>query len=287
MSRSRPIHRARALRIAALLSALLSAGCSASSSAPTDAAATPDVAPDAVSADTSADVVSADAPVDGAAMARCTATTVPCQDESIQSLGLFDTVNAAAITQVSADNGVFVHEVDATGGGMTPTRAYVYARFTADGLEKVSISDEDALTSLDWDVAFRRFIIRVNSGVSGPSCVQAARTAPGTTFDALTAVPATLSYRTEAYLTPSCDLVPDGSGLGSPSTALSSFWTYSGCVHMSGNVYVVRLRDGRAVKLQVLSYYSPTAQAQCDAMDTLPATSGAGHVRVRWAPLGG
>ncbi len=276
-------HARRPLGPVALCALLASMGCgsNAGGPAPGDAA----VSGDAPMADASdaAPEAAADAPP----AARCMATTVPCQDESIQRLGLFDTVNPATVTQVSMEDGVFVHEVDATGGGMTPTRSFVYARFTPTGLEKVNLSDEDALTSLDWDIAFRRFIIRVNSGVSGPSCVQAARTAPRTDFGALSEVPSGLTYRTEEYLTPSCDLVPDGSGLGSPSTALSSFWTYSGCVHMSGNVYVVRLRDGRAVKLQVLSYYSPAAQQQCDDMDSLPTPSGAGHVRIRWAPLGG
>ena len=35
-------------------------------------------------------------------------------------------------------------------------------------------------------------------------------------------------------------LVPDGSGLGSPGTALQSFWKYTMCLQMSGNVYVLR-----------------------------------------------
>ena len=85
---------------------------------------------------------------------------------------------------------------------------------------KVDLSDEDAFTSLDWDVAFRRFIIRVNSGVSGPSCVDAARTAPRTDFDALTMVPPTLTYRTEEYVTPPRARSSRRQRPGSPSTAL-------------------------------------------------------------------
>ncbi|MFO0606097.1 MAG: HmuY family protein [Polyangiales bacterium] len=274
------------LRTIALLCTGLACSSAGGSTPQGDASVAADVAPDSA-ADASPDV-SPDVAPDAAPAARCMATTVQCQDESIQRLGLFDRVNTVAtIRQESAEGGVFVHNVDATGGGMTPTRAYVYARFTDEGLVKVDLSDEDAFTSLDWDVAFRRFIIRVNSGVSGPSCVDAARTAPRTDFDALTAVPPGLTYRTEEYVTPpSCEIVPDGSGLGSPSTALSSFWTYSGCVHMSGNVYVIRLRSGRSVKFKVLSYYSPAAQEQCNTSDSLPSPSGAGFLRVQWAFLG-
>lgn len=264
--------------------ALALAGCGDSTGgSPSDAAVTTDTSADAAAdapADTAADVsVDAEAP-------RCSSTPPECQDQSIQGLGFFDTPNTAAITEESAEGGVFVSAIDATGGGMTPTRSYIYARFTPTGMARVNISDEQSLRSLDWDIAFRRFIVRLNSGVSGPSCVDGARTAPSTTFDALTAVPASLTFRTEQYFTPpTCDLVPDGSGLGSPSTALSSFWRYAGCVHMTGNVYVVRLRDGRSVKLQVLSYYNEAAQAQCDDSDTIPTPSGAGHMRVRWAFL--
>lgn len=265
---------------ALLACALVFAGCGTDSgNAPQDAATATDV-----SADTSTDAP-ADTAVD-ATPPRCSSTAPQCQDQSIQALGFFDTPNTATVSEESSDNGVFVSAIDATGGGMTPTRSYVYARFTPTGMARVNISDEQSLRSLEWDVAFRRFIVRLNSGVSGPSCVEGARTAPGTTFDALTATPSNLTFRTEQYFTPpTCDLVPDGSGLGSPSTALSSFWRYAGCVHMTGNVYVVRLRDGRAVKLQMLSYYSEAAQQQCDTADTIPSPSGAGHMRVRWSFL--
>ena len=54
---------------------------------------------------------------------------------------------------------------------------------------------------------------------------------------------------------------------------------------MTGNVYVVQLADGRHVKLQVASYYSPAAQTQCDTQGTLPGVTGSGNVRIRWAYL--
>ncbi|MFN7698362.1 MAG: HmuY family protein [Deltaproteobacteria bacterium] len=221
-----------------------------------------------------------------AAAAACVPVDPQCQDPSISMLDLFDTVSPASITEEGTTEGEFLSRVDATGGGTMPSQSYVYARFTEAGLEKVAISDEDALSSTDWDIAFRRFIIRLNSGVSGPSCVEAARTAPATTFDGLASVPEGLSYRTEGYFTEgSCDLVPDGSGLGSPATALSSYWTYPGCVSMTRNVYVVRPASGRHVKLQVVGYYPLENQEMCDTMSRVPMPSGGGQIRVRWAFL--
>jgi hypothetical protein len=85
---------------------------------------------------------------------------------------------------------------------------------------------------------------------------------------------------------PACALVSDGSGLpGSPGVALQSFWEYPGCVKMTGNVYVVSLADGRHVKLQVLSYYSPANQLLCDTESRVNMPSGSGALRIKWAFL--
>ncbi len=224
-----------------------------------------------------------DAATDGG-NATCGAP-VMCIDQSISMLDLFDTASPSAITEEGTTAGEFTTLVDATGGGFMPSQSFVYAKFTEAGLTKVAIDDEAAFESSDWDIAFRRYVVRLNSGVSGPSCVQGARTAPGTTFDALASVPTTLTYHVEEYFTSTCEFVPDGSGIGAPGSVLSSFWTYPGCVAMSGYVYVVALADGRHVKLQVLSYYSPAAQASCDTSATVPMPSGAGSIRVRWAFL--
>jgi hypothetical protein len=106
-----------------------------------------------------------------------------------------------------------------------------------------------------------------------------------TDFEALESAPEDLAYRTEEYFTDDCDLVPDGSGIGAPGTALASFWSYAGCVAMTGNVYVLDLGDGSAVKLEVLAYYSPEAQEICNETNEVPMPSGAGNVRIRWAFL--
>jgi hypothetical protein len=230
----------------------------------------------------------------GMQMQRCEpAAMVECVDAQITDLNLFDTPSPDGVTNEPLDEG-FRSVIDATGGVMfgggppVPTQSYVYLRFTESGLEKVELSDEEAFESADWDIAARRFIVRLNSGVSGPSCVQIARTAPDTEFGALTEVPDGLDYRTEEYYsTGDCTIVSDGSGIGAPGTALGSYWTYRGCVEMTGNVYVVELADGRSVKLEVESYYSPDVQEFCDANGRLPedTPSGSGRVQLRWAFL--
>lgn len=224
----------------------------------------------------------------GGAPAACEPAKVACSDEIILGMNLQTDIAPGKIQNTAEATGGFLSKIDATAGGFgaQDPDSYVHARFTDMGLEKVDISDQASLDSMDWDVAFRRFVIRVNSGSSGPSCVTAARV-PGTVaFDDYTAAADSLMYKPDVYFTESCELIPDGSGLGSPATVLSSFWNYPGCVQMTDHVYVVALRDGRKVKLAVQSYYSDAAQAQCDACTMncsgLPL-SGSANIQLRWA----
>jgi hypothetical protein len=232
--------------------------------------------------------VTGDAGNDAGTPAECAPSEVTCVDQSITMLDLFDTVAPGVITEEGTTAGEFSTHIDATAGvmpgGTMPTQGFVYARFTDTGLEKVDISDEDAFASTDWDIAFRRYVIRLNSGVSGPSCVTGARTAPGTLFADLTAVPEGLTQRVEEYFGASCEYVTTD-GVGSPSTALSSYYEYASCLQMNDNVYVVTRADGRHVKLEMLSYYTPENQTMCNETGAFTPPSGAGNMRIRWAFL--
>ncbi len=225
----------------------------------------------------------ADSGVADAGVQACGATPVTCSDQAQMELAYKSNLATGAITEESTTAGEFTTFIDASAGGLNPTMSFVYARFTATGLERVDVSDTQAETDATWDIAFRRYFIRLNSGVSGPSCVQGARTAVGTTFEDVTTVDANLNFSNERYFTESCVKVDDGSGLGGPAMVLSGFWSYPGCVRMTGNVYVVKLADGRHVKLEVKSYYSLANQTTCQASNTISTPSGAGSIRIRWA----
>ena len=227
----------------------------------------------------------------GGSAAGCSEPTeVACADAIILAMNL-KTEAAPGLIANEADGTGWRSTIDATAGGFNAPdpHAYVYGRFTENGLEKVAISDEQSLDSMDWDIAFRRYIIRINSADSGPSCVTAARTIPGsTTYEALEEVPDGLKYFTDDYFTDdSCELKPDGSGLpDSPATALSSYWVYpTMCVAMTGNVFVVALKDGRRLKLIVDAYYKTLAgQEQCNNTGSSGGTPGA-WMQMRWAFL--
>jgi len=222
---------------------------------------------------------------DDAGVPRCGMTAVPCQDESVMLLPLKMTVNPDGVVEEGTVPGDFISRIDARAGGSNPQDSFLYFSFGNQGLVKKAISDEQSLVSMDWDFALRRYVLRLNSGVSGPSCVEGARTAPGTDFATLTVTPPNLMWRTEEYFTPPtppatmCTEVGHPSGL-SVSTALSSWWTYMSCVQTTSNVYVVRTREGRYVKLQVLSYYRPADQITCN--NTGVMGQDAAIVRMRW-----
>jgi hypothetical protein len=175
----------------------------------------------------------------------------------------------------------FVSVVDATAGGFPPSRPYTYVKLRDDGMQMVDVTDADAFASMDWDLAFRRYIIRLNSGVSGPSCVAATMLPVGTLFDDVVVVPDDAIFDEEAYFNESCTLIEDHSGIRSPGTVLQHTWEYPGCVKMTHNVYIVRLATGRSVKLEQLAFYDH--QDVCDVDGTFENYGG--HVRIKWAWL--
>ncbi len=219
-------------------------------------------------------------------MPVCTMPTlpIPCEDTVVQQMDLKNNIAPGLITDAPDGSG-FLSTIDAKAGGFMYTDSYVYAKFTDKGLVKVDLSDEDSIGSMDWDLAFRRFVIRINSGNSGPSCVSAARLKTGAVYDDLMAAPADALFNLDEYFSATCEVIPDGSGLGSPATALSGYWTYASCVQMSGNVYVVQKANGELVKLTVTDYYDPMFQEQCNTTGSVPMGTPGATIRMRWAFL--
>jgi hypothetical protein len=216
----------------------------------------------------------------------CQRTPVDCSDQSIMSIDLKSNV-AAGLVMNAADGAGWRSTIDSRGGGLTPTESYVYAKFTPTGLVKLDISDMTALDSMDWDIAFRRFIIRINSGDSGPGCVVAQGFASGS-YDGISAVPSNFTGGADDFLTraPMCTFVDDGSGLTtSPRTALASFYAYTSCVSMTNVPFVVQTMDGRHVKLVINTYYSTEAgQTSCNTSGS-PSGAVGGTIRARWQYL--
>jgi hypothetical protein len=231
--------------------------------------------------------------MDAGVQPRCGKTSVTCSDQVIQRLNLFTTPNSTPNALVDAIDGLgFITEVNSTagavGGQINPTQSFVYAKFTPNGLEQVNLSDTAALDSLDWDIAFRRFIVRLNGGDSGPSCVQAA-IVESTPYEQVTAAPANPSWQRDDYLSDDCMMFrDDGFGLGTPPlTALTPYYNYAGCVKMTNRTFIIRTRLGKDVKFTVQRYYQNEAgQMICETMSRAPGASApGGYLKIRWQLL--
>lgn len=221
--------------------------------------------------------------------AGCEETTpVTCEEELVQALNLqAGEVSPQSFTNRVGDESIEV-DVDATAGGLVadPRQSYLYARFTADGLEKVALNDVEALASADWDIAFHRYIIRLNGGSSGPSCVSAVAT--GESFDSVNAAP-TAGYQPDDQFTESCVFRADAEAEDPENeqdygVVLAPYYDYVGCLQMTGEVFVVELASGEHVKLEVTHFYEDQAQQECNELGSnIPI--GSANIQLRYAFL--
>lgn len=214
--------------------------------------------------------------------AVCTEATPPgCVDALVSDLSLHDDkVSAGAVTD-TIDGADYVTAIDATAGGFgnETQNPWVYVKFTEDGAVRVDIDDEAALESLDWDLAARRFILRLNGGTSGPSCVGAMPFLEKS-YDEVTEVPDDAAFALDNYYSGDCTIINDSSGLeGSPQVALSAWWEYPGCVKTTDVPFLVQLADGHVIKLRVEQYYG-TGQEVCNTSGTAGGDSG--NLQLRW-----
>lgn len=180
------------------------------------------------------------------------------------------TVSAGAVSSTAA-GGVTTTLVDATAGGFmgSADEPYVYVSFDG-AAAKVSISDVDSYGSDAWDIALKRYVIRVNSGDSGPGGVRVAAVSAGAIAD-VTAVPGS-GFEADDWATPTCTLVSEP--LGAPLTAIGEWYMLdAGTLTPLDFVYVLDL-GGAHVKLEIDSYYAQPGN---------PMTSA--YFRLLWAPL--
>jgi len=209
---------------------------------------------------------------------------VECLDDLILDLSLQDDKVSEGEVSNEQDGDDFITYVDASAGGYmnASSNPWIYIKFTPEGAEKVEIDDESALESMDWDLSMRRFLLRLNGGSSGPSCVGAA-TFLESTYESLTAVPEGLTFSVDNFYTSDCTLINDSSGLpDSPQVALGAWWTYPGCVATSMYPHIIQLADGSHIKLVVEAYYGSN-QENCN--DNEAPGSDSANFTLRWSYL--
>jgi hypothetical protein len=168
---------------------------------------------------------------------------------------------AVTVSPQPADPNTFTAQVDATAGGsmMFSKNAFVYLDLING--KKVDITDVQASASNGWDIAFKRWQIKLNGGTSGPGGVGAERL-PGKTLAEVTTAPAG-SYPSDSYFDEMCGLVLDD--IGGIKTLLADWYDYeSGTMRLAPKkeVIVLTRRDGKGhIKVQLTGYYKGTVSA--------------------------
>lgn len=212
------------------------------------------------------------------------AQMLPCTPQQMTTaLNLSMTPAPTGLVGTSSSNGIFTSTIDARAGGVAGTNSGVYVRFTRNGLAQASVSDVSALRSLDWDVSFKRAVIRLNGGDSGPSCVDASRVA-GTPALSMVPPPSMNSrFSSEDILNAQCDVNPDSSGTGQPATVMREWFRYASCVQTTGAVWVIRTANADLVAFTVDQYYSSALTQQgCNSTGLVGPSASAAEFTVRW-----
>lgn len=198
-----------------------------------------------------------------------TAQPMPCELPYEQRLIATPAAGAVTITPSPDGNG-YTAEIDASAGGgdQAPNNAYVYLDLVSG--KKVSSGDVEAQKAKTWDIAFKRWQVKINSGDSGPGGVVSA-TVGSADLSQVTQAPAS-GYVEDDYFDAKCQLMLDGNnGL---RTALSDWYEYNFISHQltpKKQVYVLKRRDGQgSIKFQFSAYYKGST---------------AGIYSVRWAFL--
>lgn len=159
------------------------------------------------------------------------------------------------VTQDPGDPMLWSADIDATAGGSMDYDKNPFIYLDLIKRTKVDITDVQAQTSKDWDLAFKRWQIKLNSGDSGPGGVTVARVA-GKTLAEVTAAPAG-PYKADAYFDDKCNLSMDP--IGGLGTELSDWYDYDTITMRltpMKEVWVLPRRDGQGhIKVQLTSYY--------------------------------
>lgn len=219
---------------------------------------------------------------------ECSPSEIACEDALFTDLSLQDDEVSEGEVFTTTEGVDFVTGVDATAGGYNSAsqNPWVYVRFTESGAEKVEIDDSAALEDMSWDLALRRYIVRVNGGASGPGCVGALPLREQVYAD-ITALPDGLQdsdFQSDDFYTEDCTLIEDTSGLeGSPNVILGQWWTYPGCVATSYVPFLLRTSEGRTIKMVIEQYYE---EGQEDCNDGITTGLGESAIyKIRWQML--
>jgi hypothetical protein len=169
------------------------------------------------------------------------------------SYRLIAMVSAGAV-QVATAGDVTSGTIDATAGGVDNAADNPYVYVDLRNATKVAITDLDARTNTNWDIALKRSSLRTNGGDSGTGgrevvSVQAA------TLAQVTAAPAS-GYASDDFATADCML--ESTAIGEPRSAFGDWYAYDVDTHVvtpKPEVYVLKRNNGSRTAFRIKAYY--------------------------------
>lgn len=179
-----------------------------------------------------------------------------CGDAPITDWPLNEAVSSESASSSTAD-GVTTYTVEATAGGSGASAENPFIYLDLSTGEKVEVNDLEAYANSDWDLAFKRYIIRTNSQDSGPGDVSVAKIAD-TTFADVTAAPEASAFEQDVSYNDSCEPLTDP--IGSLKTAFNhlnpmkntgSWYEYPGLTPTEGDIYVVDVPEEATYKMEI------------------------------------
>lgn len=178
-----------------------------------------------------------------------------CSGALRQALGLVDEVSSATVATISS-GAELVLFVDASAGGLGGQDDFPWVYISLATGAAAALSDLEALKSNAWDLAFKRFVIRTNSGDSGPGQGGALRVGlPWDSVDSSTQGDRMLS--TESWFDQDCNLTTDDQG--DLVTTFTGWSEYDQATHVlapADVVYLTQGGDGTRYKVAILDYYA-------------------------------
>lgn len=188
---------------------------------------------------------------------------LPARCELPYDVRAIDKVAAGAVSIMpsTTDPAIYLAEVDAVAGGSMKFSENPFVYLDLIERKKVEITDVQADLSKAWDIALKRWQIKINSGDSGPGGVTVSRVA-NKSLSEVTEAP-TGTYNADTYFDKKCMFQFDP--IGGIGTVLSDWYEYeSGTSRLvpKKEVWVLKRRDGKGhIKVQLTSYYKGTTSA--------------------------
>lgn len=166
----------------------------------------------------------------------------------------------ATVGTLPTDPEVRTAEVDATAGGSMVASKNPFIYLDLINGKKVDLTDPQAQESRDWDLALKRWQIKVNSGDSGPGGVTVAYV-DNVNLAEVAAAP-TGRYEADHYFDEKCQVQLDP--INGLKTQLAEWYPYDASprIEPRKRVYVLKRRDGKGhIKLQIITYYKGATSA--------------------------